>query len=68
MSLQVRRSTYRGTSGWLLCGRPEGAAFPVKVFFENEEVARRERAALVANPNHQLSFRPVDTTDREGLT
>lgn len=68
MSLQVRRSTYRGTSGWLLCGRPEGAAFPVKVFFENEKAARRERAALVANPNHQLSFRPVDTTDREGLT
>ena len=43
MSLQIRRKTYRGKEGWLICGRPLGSLKAVSIFTHSRKSAERIR-------------------------
>ena len=43
MSLQIRRKTYRGIEGWLICGRPLGSLKAVSIFTHSRKSAERIR-------------------------
>jgi hypothetical protein len=44
--IQVRRTTYRGEAGFLVCGNDGRHVFPVKVFTPHEQQARRIADAI----------------------
>ena len=43
MSLQIRRMTYRGKDGWLICGRPLGSLRAVSIFTHSRKSAEKIR-------------------------
>ena len=43
MSLQIRRKTYRGKAGWLICGRPKGYVNAVSIFTLTRKSAEQIR-------------------------
>lgn len=61
--LRVREGTYRTTPGWYVSGT-NSKGQRIRVFFEDEAVARRECEAMNVDPDHWTDF---SSTPGDGL-